>query len=67
MLFRSTIQFGGISAFHTRISDPVVGGTYMTVSQRCPGVVIFLTIFFLAPGDLHKPWRDMATVVRAER
>lgn len=28
----STIQFGGISAFHTRISDPVVGGTYMTVS-----------------------------------
>ena len=28
-----TIQFGGISAFHTRISDPVVGGTYMTVSD----------------------------------
>lgn len=30
--FAGTIQFGGISAFHTRISDPVVGGTYMTVS-----------------------------------
>ncbi|GBE78525.1 Uncharacterized membrane protein [Sparassis crispa] len=29
--FSSTIQFGGISAFHTRISDPVVGGTYMTL------------------------------------
>ncbi|KAI8983349.1 MFS general substrate transporter [Trametes punicea] len=29
--FASTIQFGGISAFHTRISDPVVGGTYMTL------------------------------------
>jgi hypothetical protein len=27
----STVQFGGISAFHTRISDPVVGGTYMTL------------------------------------
>ncbi|KAF7798584.1 hypothetical protein EIP86_009806 [Pleurotus ostreatoroseus] len=26
-----TVQFGGISAFHTRIADPVVGGTYMTV------------------------------------
>lgn len=24
----------GVSAFHTRISDPVIGGTYMTV---CPG------------------------------
>ncbi|EMD41540.1 hypothetical protein CERSUDRAFT_79154 [Gelatoporia subvermispora B] len=29
--FAGTIQFGGISAFHTRISDPVVGGTYMTL------------------------------------
>ncbi|KAI0761684.1 MFS general substrate transporter [Trametes elegans] len=31
MSFAATIQFGGISAFHTRISDPVVGGTYMTL------------------------------------
>ncbi|OBZ78994.1 hypothetical protein A0H81_00307 [Grifola frondosa] len=29
--FAGTIQFGGMSAFHTRISDPVVGGTYMTL------------------------------------
>ncbi|KAH9947960.1 MFS general substrate transporter [Amylocystis lapponica] len=29
--FSGTIQFGGMSAFHTRISDPVVGGTYMTL------------------------------------
>ncbi|KDQ54907.1 hypothetical protein JAAARDRAFT_38023 [Jaapia argillacea MUCL 33604] len=29
--FSSTIQFVGISAFHTRISDPVIGGTYMTL------------------------------------
>ncbi|KAH9988800.1 acetyl-coenzyme A transporter 1-domain-containing protein [Russula compacta] len=29
--FASTIQFVGISAFHTRISDPVIGGTYMTL------------------------------------
>ena len=27
----STVQFVGISAFHTRVSDPVIGGTYMTV------------------------------------
>jgi len=30
----STIQFVGISAFHTRISDPAIGGTYMTVRLR---------------------------------
>ncbi|KAG6812057.1 hypothetical protein H0H92_004588 [Tricholoma furcatifolium] len=29
--FASTVQFVGISAFHTRISDPLIGGTYMTV------------------------------------
>ncbi|KXN81096.1 hypothetical protein AN958_06050 [Leucoagaricus sp. SymC.cos] len=27
----STVQFVGISAFHTRISDPLIGGTYMTL------------------------------------
>jgi hypothetical protein len=34
----STIQFVGISAFHTRISDPTIGGTYMTVryAVSCP-------------------------------
>ncbi|KAF8746264.1 hypothetical protein AX14_000062 [Amanita brunnescens Koide BX004] len=29
--FASTVQFVGISAFHTRISDPLIGGTYMTL------------------------------------
>lgn len=29
--FASTVQFVGISAFHTIIADPAVGGTYMTV------------------------------------
>ncbi|KAL5495648.1 hypothetical protein ACEPAI_1111 [Sanghuangporus weigelae] len=29
--FSNTIQFVGISAFHTRISDPLIGGTYMTL------------------------------------
>lgn len=27
----STVQFVGISAFHTQIADPLIGGTYMTV------------------------------------
>jgi len=29
--FLSTLQFVSINAFHTRISDPEIGGTYMTV------------------------------------
>jgi len=29
--FASTIQFVGISAFHTIVSDPLIGGTYMTL------------------------------------
>ncbi|CAR25834.1 hypothetical protein ZYGR_0A04060 [Zygosaccharomyces rouxii] len=29
--FMNTVQFVGISAFHTRVADPVVGGTYMTL------------------------------------
>ncbi|CAI4273523.1 AIC_G0004000.mRNA.1.CDS.1 [Saccharomyces cerevisiae] len=29
--FMNTVQFIGISAFHTRVVDPVLGGTYMTL------------------------------------
>lgn len=29
--FASTVQFVGISAFHTQIADPLIGGTYMTL------------------------------------
>jgi len=29
--FSSTVQFVGISAFHSQIADPLVGGTYMTL------------------------------------
>ncbi|CAO1622235.1 unnamed protein product [Sympodiomycopsis kandeliae] len=29
--FASTVQFVGISSFHTQIADPLIGGTYMTL------------------------------------
>ena len=29
--FASTVQFVGVSAFHTQVADPLIGGTYMTV------------------------------------
>lgn len=36
----STVQFVGITAFHTQIADPLIGGTYMTVSHMQPPFVI---------------------------
>ncbi|PWN43920.1 hypothetical protein IE81DRAFT_321833 [Ceraceosorus guamensis] len=29
--FANTVQFVGISAYHTQIADPLIGGTYMTL------------------------------------
>ena len=29
--FASTVQFVGITAFHTQVADPIMGGTYMTL------------------------------------
>lgn len=29
--FMSTVQFVSMSSFHTRVADPIVGGTYMTL------------------------------------
>jgi len=29
--FMSTVMFVAISAFHAKIADPVIGGTYMTL------------------------------------
>ncbi|KAK5026051.1 hypothetical protein LTR16_012259, partial [Cryomyces antarcticus] len=29
--FMSTVMFVAVSAFHARIADPVIGGTYMTL------------------------------------
>lgn len=63
MLFR-TIQFVGITAFHTRISDPLIGGTYMTV---CFQLLWFLyNDFASALEHVLQPRRNMAKVVRSE-
>jgi len=29
--FTNTVMFVAVSAFHARIADPVIGGTYMTL------------------------------------
>jgi hypothetical protein len=29
--FTNTVMFVAVSAFHAKVSDPVIGGTYMTL------------------------------------
>ncbi|EJS44675.1 YBR220C [Saccharomyces arboricola H-6] len=52
--FMNTVQFIGISAFHTRVADPVLGGTYMTLLNTLSNfggtwprlIVMFLINYF---------------------
>ncbi|KII94436.1 hypothetical protein PLICRDRAFT_88660 [Plicaturopsis crispa FD-325 SS-3] len=48
--FSSTIQFVGISAFHTRISDPLIGGTYMTLMNTFSNLGGTWPKFFILKG-----------------
>jgi len=61
----STIQFVGMAAFHTRISDPVIGGTYMTVCR--PLTLSDLLLSLSAIEHLFKSRRDLAKVFCAQR
>lgn len=59
----STVQFVGVTAFHTQIADPLIGGTYMTAStisiRSTRGVVLTITQS-TAPEHCHKPRWDLA-------
>ncbi|KAG5440618.1 hypothetical protein PCK2_000328 [Pneumocystis canis] len=49
--FMSTIQFISMNAFHTRIADPMIGGTYMTV-------YFFYFDMYLIWAELGPEWRN---------
>lgn len=60
--FMSTVQFVGISAFHTRIADPAVGGTYMTLLNTLsnfggtwPRLVIMSMINYFSVYECYIP------------
>jgi len=48
--FASTFQFVGVSAFHTQISDPVIGGTYMTLLNTVSNLGGTWPRFFVLAG-----------------
>ncbi|KAI5478070.1 MFS transporter, acetyl-CoA transporter, partial [Pseudohyphozyma bogoriensis] len=48
--FSSTVQFVGISAFHTQIADPLIGGTYMTLLNTVSNLGGTWPRFFVLKG-----------------
>ncbi|CCF59259.1 hypothetical protein KAFR_0G02250 [Kazachstania africana CBS 2517] len=67
--FMSTVQFVGISAFHTRIADPILGGTYMTLLNTLsnlggtwPKIFIMSMISKLTTYECHITGKDKDTI-----
>ncbi|KAI5455406.1 hypothetical protein NCC49_000219 [Naganishia albida] len=60
--FASTVQFVGITAFHTQIADPLIGGTYMTLLNTVsnlggtwPKAFVLRGIDFFSQSSCHIP------------
>ena len=60
--FASTVQFVGISAFHTQIADPLIGGTYMTLLNTVsnlggtwPRYFVLKMVDFFTESQCHAP------------
>ncbi|PKI85457.1 hypothetical protein MVES_000335 [Malassezia vespertilionis] len=60
--FAATVQFVGISAFHTQIADPVIGGTYMTLLNTVsnlggtwPRYFVLKLVDFLSISECEPP------------
>lgn len=60
--FMSTIQFVSLCAFHTKIADPAIGGTYMTTLNTLsnyggtwPRLIIFYLIDRFTVAECHMP------------
>ncbi|GAA5972791.1 hypothetical protein JCM11641_003943 [Rhodosporidiobolus odoratus] len=51
--FSGTVQFVGISAFHTQIADPLIGGTYMTLLNTVSNLGGTWPKFFVLKGIDH--------------
>lgn len=65
--FMSTVMFVSSSAFHNRIADPLIGGTYMTVSASRPNVVCSSVSFSIQSRILeaHGPSFSCSTTLSA--
>ncbi|GHJ85998.1 hypothetical protein NliqN6_2400 [Naganishia liquefaciens] len=60
--FAGTVQFVGITAFHTQIADPLIGGTYMTLLNTVsnlggtwPRAFVLRGIDFFSQSACHIP------------
>lgn len=71
--FMSTIQFVSLCAFHTKIADPSIGGTYMTTLNTLsnyggtwPRLIIFYLIDKFTIAKCHMVTSSAETPIRSE-
>ncbi len=60
--FMSTVQFVSINAFHTKIADPAIGGTYMTtlntimnLGGQWPRIIVFHLVDYFTVATCSPP------------
>lgn len=65
--FMNTVMFVAISAFHARIADPAIGGTYMTLLATYVSVHIFLFSRTYADGvQCFEPWGHFSEILHPQ-
>lgn len=71
--FMGTIQFVSLCAFHTKIADPAIGGTYMTTLNTLsnyggtwPRIIIFYLIDKLTSATCEMAVKSSSFVIKTE-
>ncbi|KAH8169797.1 acetyl-coenzyme A transporter 1 domain-containing protein [Sarocladium implicatum] len=69
--FTNTVMFVAVSAFHARVSDPVIGGTYMTLlATVCnlggtfPRYFVLRLVDVFTTASCHPPAHDDPTLLK---
>ena len=54
--FTSTLMFTALGSFYTRISDPTMGGAYLTLLNTISNMGVILPKLGVRVGVVHMPW-----------
>jgi PAT family acetyl-CoA transporter-like MFS transporter 1 len=64
--FTNTVMFVAISAFHARIADPVIGGTYMTLLATYVPLYFYFACFYINNPQRFQSRRHIPALLRAQ-